>query len=161
LAEDDPYAALGVPPSATRVAIRAAYRALARRHHPDRGGDASRMAALNAAWHILKDDDRRAAYDATRKGAATRPVPPRPTWRPPSQAPGTAPSTILDFGRHAGASIASVAESDPDYLEWLVRAPIGRALKPEIEAVLARRASAVNDQRPAAPARSRRRRWRL
>ncbi len=33
--------------------IRARYRQLAARHHPDRGGDLERMQRLNAAWRLL------------------------------------------------------------------------------------------------------------
>ncbi len=40
---------LGVAPDAPREVIEAAYRALARKHHPDQGGSAAGMAALNAA----------------------------------------------------------------------------------------------------------------
>jgi len=49
----DHYAVLGVQPDADRAAIQAAYRMLARLHHPDFGGDGSRMAALNEAWSVL------------------------------------------------------------------------------------------------------------
>lgn len=67
------YEELGVPPTATTAEIRAAYVALARRHHPDRMNGspapeqaraAARMAAVNAAWTVLSDPARRAAYDA-------------------------------------------------------------------------------------------------
>ncbi|HEU5085488.1 MAG TPA: J domain-containing protein [Acidimicrobiales bacterium] len=67
------YDELGVPPTATTAEIRAAYVALARRHHPDRMNGspapeqaraAARMAAVNAAWTVLSDPARRAAYDA-------------------------------------------------------------------------------------------------
>lgn len=60
-------------PTATPAEIRAAYVALAREHHPDRLGDradvvrvdsAARMARVNAAWTVLSDPGRRAAYDA-------------------------------------------------------------------------------------------------
>jgi hypothetical protein len=57
------YEVLGVPTAATQAEVRAAYRAKARDHHPDAGGDASRMQALNAAWNVLGDPARRAAYD--------------------------------------------------------------------------------------------------
>ena len=66
------YELLGLPADASQDEIRAAYRALARRHHPDTQhdvdpatADRSRhtMAALNAAWAILGDPVRREAYD--------------------------------------------------------------------------------------------------
>ena len=41
---------LGVPRTATREDARAAYRRLAAQHHPDKGGDAARMAEINRAW---------------------------------------------------------------------------------------------------------------
>jgi DnaJ domain len=59
----DPYAVLGVPATASQVEIRAAYRAAARRVHPDAGGSADEMQRLNVAWHLLQDPGRRAAYD--------------------------------------------------------------------------------------------------
>lgn len=67
------YDELGVAPSASPAEIRAAYVALARRHHPDRMGTsaevvrseaAARMARVNAAWTVLSDPAKRAAYDA-------------------------------------------------------------------------------------------------
>ena len=67
------YAELGVPATASPAEIRAAYVALARRHHPDRMGTspegvraeaAARMARVNAAWTVLSDPHRRAVYDA-------------------------------------------------------------------------------------------------
>jgi hypothetical protein len=59
----DPYAVLGVPTTASQAEIRAAYRAAARRVHPDAGGSADEMQRLNVAWHVLQDPGRRAAYD--------------------------------------------------------------------------------------------------
>lgn len=67
------YDELGVAPTASAADIRAAYVALARRHHPDRMGGSSeqarseaaaRMARVNAAWTVLSDPGKRAAYDA-------------------------------------------------------------------------------------------------
>ena len=81
------YEVLGVRPTATAAELRAAYLAAARRDHPDRhvGADAAtlaraerRMRAVNEAWAVLGDADRRRAYDRARAGP-TRPVYPSPT----------------------------------------------------------------------------------
>lgn len=63
----DPYKTLQVDPEAEPDVIQAAYRRLASRYHPDRGGGpeaAERMVALNRAWEILSVPSRRAALDA-------------------------------------------------------------------------------------------------
>ena len=65
----DFYEVLQVHPRADAEVIRAAYRTLARKYHPDLGGDAGRMIALNDAWDVLGDPVRRAAYDASRIGS--------------------------------------------------------------------------------------------
>jgi hypothetical protein len=64
------YNVLGVPATATPAEVRAAYRAAARDHHPDAGGDPARMRAVNVAWAVLGDPVRRAAYDRTLTGGA-------------------------------------------------------------------------------------------
>jgi curved DNA-binding protein CbpA len=48
-----PYDVLGVSPDASQAEIRRAYLSLARRHHPDAGGDADDMRRLNEAWAAL------------------------------------------------------------------------------------------------------------
>jgi len=76
------YELLGLRSDASQDEIRAAYRALARRHHPDTQhqadpatADRSRhmMASLNAAWAVLGDPVRRQAYDTE----ISRPAPDR------------------------------------------------------------------------------------
>lgn len=71
------YDELDVAPTATPAEIRKSYLALARRYHPDglgaapeqdREHAAARMALINAAWSVLSDRERRAAYDAALRG---------------------------------------------------------------------------------------------
>lgn len=69
---DDYYSTLGVLPDADDVVIKAAYRALAQRYHPDKWpGDAAeanrRMAALNKAYEVLGNKQSRADYDKSRE----------------------------------------------------------------------------------------------
>lgn len=70
-AEKDYYSCLGVLPSAEDVVIRAAYRALAQRYHPDRfQGDPAevmrRMQEINEAYEVLSDSVKRRQYDEAR-----------------------------------------------------------------------------------------------
>ena len=64
----DHYATLGLHQRCTDAQIRAGYRVLAKQHHPDINGGAqdalTRTQELNAAYEILSDPKRRAAYDA-------------------------------------------------------------------------------------------------
>ncbi len=46
-------AVLGLPPTATPQQIKRRYRALAKRHHPDRGGDRQQMQRIIAAYEFL------------------------------------------------------------------------------------------------------------
>lgn len=72
--EVDHYAILGVARNASTEEIRRAYRALARRLHPDVSGNSRdtmvRMAEVNRAWSVLSDPVARRAYDA--ESAAAR-----------------------------------------------------------------------------------------
>src|SRR5712691_6953119 len=61
------YEVLGVARSASEPDMKAAFRKLAMQHHPDRNpGDANcehRFKEINEAYDVLKDSERRAAYD--------------------------------------------------------------------------------------------------
>jgi curved DNA-binding protein CbpA len=147
VADEDLYSLLGVGPGATAQVIRAAYRALARAMHPDLGGDPQRMAALNAAWSVLRDPIRRQEYDA-RRGYRNHNASVAVNQRPGrSHHLAHDRSTVLDFGRYAGSSIKSLARSDPDYLEWLARTQIGRPLRREIDDALGERQGVGDGQR--------------
>lgn len=63
----DPYKVLGVPKNADQAAIKRAFRKLAKENHPDKhAGDVKakeKFARINAAYEILKDKNKRAAFD--------------------------------------------------------------------------------------------------
>jgi molecular chaperone DnaJ len=60
------YLVLGVPRDESAAGIRAAYRGLVKRHHPDRTGgtDAMRFREAAEAYRVLSDEERRRRYDA-------------------------------------------------------------------------------------------------
>ncbi len=51
-------------------------------------------------------------------------------------APGRPTGSVLNFGRYSGWSVGQIAAVDPEYLEWLFRAPIGRPYSDELDRVL-------------------------
>lgn len=73
----DPYATLGVSPTATQAEIGHAYRCQLRAHHPDTrhvasADDDDRFRQILAAYALLRDPQRRAEHD--RAVNASRPV---------------------------------------------------------------------------------------
>ena len=105
----DPYDELGVSSHASAEEIKAAYRQLVKQHHPDAGGDDQRMLALNAAWEVLGDAERRRSFDLTRASRTT-----------------DAPQDLSQARRAHGQAVSA----DGALLEWLSRvySPIDRLL---------------------------------
>ena len=61
MGQRDPHDVLGVPRNASQVMVKAAWRRLARQHHPDLAGDSAarrdatrRMAEINAAYQAIR-----------------------------------------------------------------------------------------------------------
>ena len=63
----DYYSILAVRPDASPEEIRIAYRRLAKRHHPDVGGEFVAFHAVREAYNALVDPARRRDYDAQRR----------------------------------------------------------------------------------------------
>jgi len=57
------YEVLGVEKTADAKEIKKAYRKLAVKHHPDKGGDEQVFKEINAAYEILSDEEKRGRYD--------------------------------------------------------------------------------------------------
>lgn len=91
---DDLYAILGVAADADPEQIKSAFWNLARTLHPDAAptttaAGAERLAQVLAAWHVLHDPAKRAAYDRTR--ARTTPQAAAQSAPSPLQQPGGGP----------------------------------------------------------------------
>lgn len=59
----DLYHTLGLAKTATEAAIRKAYLKGAKKHHPDQGGNEADFRAVNLAYRVLSDQERRKKYD--------------------------------------------------------------------------------------------------
>ena len=101
MARSDPHAVLGLAPGASQASIKAAWRRLAREHHPDLAANTAerraatrRMAAINAAYAELRSrgaaptsrgggDGGREPNGRTGSSEAAGPEPERPSGPPP------------------------------------------------------------------------------
>jgi hypothetical protein len=82
--EKDFYSILGAAETASQREIERRYKILARRHHPDRGGNAEEMKAINEAYRVLRNADTRRSYDSSRQAYHDAPIAVTPPLSPPS-----------------------------------------------------------------------------
>ncbi len=125
----DPLATLGLGAFATPEEVTAAYRALAKRWHPDRAGagpdTARRMAEINAAYDLLRDGgtaapdlrDDRARQEAARASGGS-------VWGEEPQSAPAAGSTTKRAARPAGHWL-------PDATRRTIGRELLAALEPE------------------------------
>jgi curved DNA-binding protein CbpA len=90
------YLLLGIPQDADADTIRSAFRALARRYHPDagEGSSAEKFRELLVAYETLNDPTRRGAYDRILQNRRA----PRVSIAEPLRGP-VVPEPMLDPGR--------------------------------------------------------------
>lgn len=134
----DPYAVLQVVPTADQEVVQAAFKALAFKYHPDRDPSrraAAKMADLNRAYALLRDERSRAAHDRSRR-ASIPGISMAMSARPFSAPAAPSPGSVLGFGRYTGWSLRDLARQDPDYLLWLSRHSSGIRYRTEIYGIL-------------------------
>jgi curved DNA-binding protein len=121
----DYYETIGVPHTATQDEIQRAYRKLARKYHPDVSKEVdaeARFKELGEAYAVLKDPEKRAAYDQVGRGAqAGQDFKPPPGW-----------DAGFEFG---GRDFSSGAGMDySDFFESLFGQQTGRTQRPSMHA---------------------------
>ena len=103
----DYYAVLGVEPSSGENEIKQAFRRLARKYHPDvskEKGAEDRFKAINEAYEVLRDKEKRAQYDAMRAGGYRA----GQDFRPP---PGYGPAGGFGDGFGGGGGFSDFFEA--------------------------------------------------
>ncbi len=139
----DPYRVLQVAPTCDQEVLHAAFRALARKYHPDRDPSRhaqERMAQLNDAYGVVRDVVARERHDRAMRNAAFAPLSAGVAGAPPRSASA---GTRLEFGRYSGWTLRDLARQDPDYLRWLSRHASGLRYRTEIYAILGRMGTAA------------------
>jgi len=140
------YKVLMLAEAADLEIISTVYRKLAQRYHPDvdTSEDAARrMAEINEAYSVLRDSEKRAKYDAFLASRRDRRHVDRPSKAQTDVPVGDAgvpvgppQGSMVDFGRYSGWTLGQIKRADPDFLEWLLRAPAGRAFRQEVMQLL-------------------------
>ena len=142
------YKVLMLAETADSEIISTVYRKLAQRYHPDVDPSdeaARRMKEINEAYATLRDSDERAKYDAWLASRRDRRQNDRfikaadvPTGGAGTPV-GPPQGSLIDFGRYSGWTLGQIKRADPDFLEWLLRAPAGRSYRDEIAQMLRHR----------------------
>lgn len=143
------YKVLMVAEIADQEIISTVYRKLAQRYHPDVDSSpeaAHHMAEINEAYGTLRDADKRRRYDEWLAARRDRRATDRLIRQQGDVAVGAAGApvgppqgSILEFGRYSGWTLGQIKRRDPEFLEWLMRAPAGRQYRSEIERMIGRR----------------------
>jgi molecular chaperone DnaJ len=63
MSDKDYYSVLGVSKGASQAEIKTAFRKLAHKHHPDKGGDSAKFKEINEAYQVLGNEEKRKKYD--------------------------------------------------------------------------------------------------
>jgi curved DNA-binding protein CbpA len=142
----DPYRILGVLPEADPDVIRAAYRVLARKLHPDnQAGPADpvtdrKIKDLNWAYAQVRDPEARLRFERGRVAMAPpTPAEARTHGAAHSDAEYDPTRAKLDFGRYQGWTLRDVAKRDIEYVQWLRRHASGARFRTAIDQLLVER----------------------
>jgi DnaJ-class molecular chaperone len=118
----DPYNVLGVTKTASPAEIKSAFRKLAKKYHPDQSKELKakeRFAEVGAAYEVLGDAKRRAAFDRGEIDADGKPRGPQFEGYGFSRQPGGGDFRSFGFDFGGGGFSAGGGGIDPDILSEL------------------------------------------
>lgn len=124
MGEENFYRTLQVDPAAEPEVIDSAYRRLARKYHPDSGGDVAsekRMREINRAYEVIGDPAKRGEYDASLAAEQKSPPVREPVVR---ERPAPSEWQWRERPASSGREQTPVGASDPSLLSGLEGATI-------------------------------------
>lgn len=113
------YTVLRVSSTATHDELRRAYHSRVREYHPDRGGDAKKIALVNKAWEKVGTPEERAKYDRHLAELARAQ---EPSPRTPAPAAGIDPA-LTARAELAGEKATAVVKAAREFFDLLKGAP--------------------------------------